>query len=60
DPVSSGILEWAFWDGTKTPVSCLQVIILNLLNRLTVSGKEDCLRLNVYTKVPNQRNKKFQ
>ncbi|RXG55405.1 Venom carboxylesterase-6, partial [Armadillidium vulgare] len=46
-------------DGTKPPVSCLQVIILNLLNRLTVSGKEDCLRLNVYTKVPNQRNKKL-
>ncbi|KAL7646027.1 UNVERIFIED_CONTAM: hypothetical protein RMT77_002928 [Armadillidium vulgare] len=46
-------------DGTKPPVSCLQGSLFNLPNTLTVSGKEDCLRLNVYTKVPNQQNKKL-
>ncbi|RXG71772.1 Liver carboxylesterase [Armadillidium vulgare] len=32
---------------------------INLANTLTLSGKEDCLYLNIFTSVPTQREKKL-
>ncbi|KAB7495768.1 Venom carboxylesterase-6, partial [Armadillidium nasatum] len=62
DPVPSKSWDGEL-DGTKMPVDCLQINILESMAQkqpsLNIVGREDCLHLNVYTSVPNSPEKKL-
>ncbi|KAL7646006.1 UNVERIFIED_CONTAM: hypothetical protein RMT77_002907 [Armadillidium vulgare] len=63
DPVP--LTSWdGILNGTKMPASCLQILFFSTFNYedgkdTSISGKEDCLHLNVFTPAQNEPERKL-